>query len=300
MIRPFLIVTAISGATMLPGAAQAQFYWGPYGRPPIVDEDYFRRPPGRIPPPYADVEETYNSGEVIGILREEGFRSISRPRRSGNVYVATAVDRTGMRVRVVVGAYEGDIRSVTAIGPEKPAQPRVARTPDPSAIPMPDAAPSANPLNGSGAAGGSAGAPPSAARPEAPRSTGSRPQPNTQAARPAPVEIKPVEPRTPSRVILPNPSEGPNNVPPPTVAPSQALSPPPAIANPPASSTVPAAPQIASPAVPPVPAPEIAAPKPEMAVPAIPAPPPVTAPPAELKAPSAATETLPVPPATSQ
>lgn len=270
MIRNKLIFAALAGAAVFSTAAQAQFYWGPFGpRPPIVDDDYFRHPPGRIPEPYRSpyVEDAYNSGEIIGILRDEGFRSIATPRRNGGVFVTTAIDPRGQRVRVVVGAYDGDIRSVTAAAPEKP---RVAATPNPPAIDTPagpaTAPPAANPLNG----GGSTGAPPTA-RP-APQA---RPaQPGTQAARPVPVD-----PKKPDRVILPNPSSGTAGLPPPVIAPAPA----------PAPQT---APQIATPSVPPVPAPTV-----PVTPPAI-TPPPVAPPEAPAKAPE--TEILALPPATAQ
>lgn len=275
MIRKILILGVFSGMTLMTASAHAQFYWGP--RPPIVDDDYFRRPPGRIPVPYVD--DAYNSGEVIGILRDEGFRSIAPPRRNGNVFVTTAVDPRGMRVRVVVGAIDGDIRSVTAIGPEKP---RVAATPNPPSVetaPLAPPSPSANPLI---APGGNAGSP--ATNPRQQTKPAQPPQTN-QAARPMPVD-----PKKPDRVILPNPSSG-----------NAALPPPLSPSAPPAAVVAPA-PQIATPAVPPVPAPEVAASNPApVTVPPVPAAPPVVVPaPAPSPAPNAATETLTLPPATAQ
>lgn len=285
MIRKVLTMSIFAGAALMSASAQAQFYWGPFGpRPPIVDDDYFRRPPGRIPAPYID--DAYNSGEVIGILRDEGFRSIAQPRRNGNVFVTTAVDPRGMRVRVVVDAFEGDIRSVTAIGPEKP---RVAATPNPPTVETAPLAPPTSPANPLIAPGGNAGSP--AANPRQQTKPAQPPQ-NNQSARPAPGNAKIVDPKKPDRIILPNPSSGNAALPPPLATPA-----------PPAPVVVPA-PQIATPAVPPVPAPEIAASNPPpVTMPAVPAVPPVVVPapaPSAPANPNAATETLTLPPATAQ
>ncbi|MGL4324348.1 MAG: hypothetical protein ACRCTD_09940, partial [Beijerinckiaceae bacterium] len=96
MIRRIVSIGALTGTTLLSASAQAQFYWGPFGaRPPIVDDYYYRRPPGRIPAPVEDVEDAFNAGEVIGILRDSGYRTLTRPRRTGGVFVANAVDRNG-------------------------------------------------------------------------------------------------------------------------------------------------------------------------------------------------------------
>ncbi|MBN9063535.1 MAG: hypothetical protein BGP06_13250 [Rhizobiales bacterium 65-9] len=97
-----LAALAGAGFAASPASAQQLWGWGYYNgfgpKPPIVDRParyYLERPIPR--------------DEVAEILREEGYRPLTRPVLSGDAYIAQVENRRGQRLEVVVHAYDGDI-----------------------------------------------------------------------------------------------------------------------------------------------------------------------------------------------
>lgn len=79
-----VLALALGAATMasVPGAAQAQWFFGP----PVLPEH-----------------------AIIDVLRQDGFRRISPPILNRDVYFLDAVDPYGEAVRVIIDAYNGQV-----------------------------------------------------------------------------------------------------------------------------------------------------------------------------------------------
>lgn len=58
-------------------------------------------------------------GEVVRLLARRGYDEFTRPHFTGAAYVVDATDRRGDRVRVVVDAYEGEIRRIRLLEEER-------------------------------------------------------------------------------------------------------------------------------------------------------------------------------------
>lgn len=58
-------------------------------------------------------------GDVLRLLARRGYDEFSRPRFTGQAYVVDATDRRGDRVRVVVDAFEGEIRRIRLLEEER-------------------------------------------------------------------------------------------------------------------------------------------------------------------------------------
>ncbi|MGL5734702.1 MAG: hypothetical protein ACRCYS_07540 [Beijerinckiaceae bacterium] len=296
MIRHVLAAGALGFATLTAMPAHAQFYWSPFGpRPPIVD--YYPRPPGYVPGPLDDADDAYTSGEVMYLLRQQGYRVVSRPRRTGGVYVAEASTGGGQRVRIVVGAYDGDIRSTTVV-PDR----RAARPPGDRPGERETRAAIEPPIQGERPITVEPLAPPAAAPAPAPRANATPAAPVTPDAKP---EAKPQRPaivrpsRTPAKPAQPEPATQEAKPAPRVILPNPVQSTPlvpnePLKVETPKPSPAPA-PQVATPAIPPPAAAPAARAEPRPTAP-VAVPPPSTL--DEIKPKSPATETLPVPPVT--
>ncbi|MFK8250043.1 hypothetical protein [Ancylobacter terrae] len=206
--------------------ASAQYYspfdYG-YGPPPFPDEAYRPRP-YRAPPYRPAPSRVLPQSDVGALLRSMGFAAITPARRVGDHYVADATDGDGVRVRIRLNRYSGQIASVRPLArgeppltppanvrtpappkptPAKPAPPQTAARPAPeSPKPVPDGASplapapqgqvaspeSTKPAAPGPATPGGATSPPAAAA-AAPRTT-----PAPQGAPPAPESTAAVAP----------------------------------------------------------------------------------------------------------
>ncbi|WP_342361141.1 hypothetical protein [Terrarubrum flagellatum] len=127
------IFAALAGATagFMSAPAEAQLFWGggyyPFSgvrRPPIVS----------TPAPYL-LEGILTVGEVANMLREEGYRPLTRPVLNGDVYVAQVETADGARLRLVVHAYEGDIIERRLLGRGTPTARRPSTRNEQAALP---------------------------------------------------------------------------------------------------------------------------------------------------------------------
>ena len=187
----------------VPSPAAAQFYSPYYDDAP---GDYFRPPrgyrPRRAPAPAPD----FSSNDVRPMLRSMGFASINPARVDGNAYVTEATDGDGVRLRVRIDRYSGEVLSMRPIGadsaertplppasvrnpPKKPPAPKTAALPP--AAPLPPLSPSDN----EGAASPGINAPPGATAPGSAPSTSTEVKPETTPAEVKPAEAKPSDAR---------------------------------------------------------------------------------------------------------
>lgn len=118
------LVLTLGGAVMLTGGAvQAQIYYRGYVQPyyePYYEPAY----PGPL-----------RAAEIAGIVAEEGFRLLGRPRLNGQVYLVDVKDRRGRDLRLIVDAYEGIIlQSHLAAVPRPPGELRDRRAAVPPVI----------------------------------------------------------------------------------------------------------------------------------------------------------------------
>jgi hypothetical protein len=176
----------------VPSPAAAQFFSPYYDDAP----GYYGPPRGRYraPAPASD----FSPNDVRPMLRSMGFVSINPARVAGNAYVTEATDGDGVRLRVRIDRYSGDIISMRPIGNERaertPLPPAPVRNPPkkppaPKTAALPPAAPlPPSPGGNEGAASPDITAPPGATAP------GSWPSPSTEVTpETKPAEIKPAE-----------------------------------------------------------------------------------------------------------
>ncbi len=122
-----ILVAAFAGLAALGASATgAQAQWFPsygYGGPVVYYQPRPIYPPANV---YVQPGAGLHPVEVASLLsRRHGFSQISRPVRQGPVFVATAIDGGGQRLRVIVDAYTGALLDGQLLGPP----PRVARNP---------------------------------------------------------------------------------------------------------------------------------------------------------------------------
>jgi hypothetical protein len=112
-------------APVLVTPAAAQFFW---------DRGYFyERGPRIVPPAPVEDHELLTAGEIRQILREEGYRPLTRPRLSRGIWRVEALDRAGRRVRLSLNAWDGTIVGRTMLRVERePAPPATRLAPPPS------------------------------------------------------------------------------------------------------------------------------------------------------------------------
>lgn len=194
-----------SVVTVAPSPAAAQFF------PPYFDDapGYDYGPPRAYRRYRAPVQE-FSADDVRPMLRSMGFNSINPARAMGNAYVTEATDADGVRLRVRIDRYSGEVLSMRPIGADRaerspvPVPPAPVRTPPkkppaPKTAALPPSAPLPPPAAGEDAGAGSPGiaAPQGAAAPEAPAtSTEAKPEHKPIEAKPTeakPTEAKPAE-----------------------------------------------------------------------------------------------------------
>jgi hypothetical protein len=174
----------------VPSPAAAQFFSPYYDDAP----GYYYGPPRgqryRAPAPASD----FSPNDVRPMLRSMGFVSINPARVAGNAYVTEATDGDGVRLRVRIDRYSGDILSMRPIGNERaeqaPLPPAPVRNPPkkppaPKTAALPPAAP-LPPLPG----GNEGAASPDISAPAGATAPGSWPSTSTEAK---PEEVKPSE-----------------------------------------------------------------------------------------------------------
>lgn len=180
-----------------PTPAAAQFFSPYYDDAPGYD---YGPPRGyrryRAPAP------EFSANDVRPMLRSMGFVSINPARVAGNAYVTEATDGDGVRLRVRIDRYSGEVLSMRPIGadsaertplppasvrnpPKKPPAPKTAALPP--AAPLPPLSPSDN----EGAASPGINAPPGATAPGSAPSTSTEVKPETTPAEVKPAEAKP-------------------------------------------------------------------------------------------------------------
>ena len=121
---PFAVIGWVTSGAHI---AEAQYF----EPPPFHDERYAPRPyPGILP-----------RAQIMRQLRQEGFRPTTGPMLNRDVYVLDAIDPDGFAVRVIVGAFDGEI--VQVFVNRRPA--RVLVDPDDDLSPVDRPAPRAAP-----------------------------------------------------------------------------------------------------------------------------------------------------------
>src|SRR3954469_24133220 len=98
MLRRALLAAGLLGAGLAPASAQWFGGFGGYGERPL--------------PPTA----------IMRSLMQRGFVEIGRPRFDGAVYVVEGVNARGMRLRLVIDAFDGGVISRTLL--DAPLLPR--------------------------------------------------------------------------------------------------------------------------------------------------------------------------------
>jgi hypothetical protein len=183
----------------VPTPAAAQFYSPYYDDAPGF---YYGPPRGyrrRAPAPQFSVND------VRPMLRSMGFGSINPARATGNAYVTEATDGDGVRLRVRIDRYSGEIISMRPIGSDSaeraPLPPGSVRTPPkkppaPRSAALPPSAPLPPPAGGGDAGTLSPGdvAPPAATAPGGAPATSTEVKP--EEGRPAdakPADAKPAD-----------------------------------------------------------------------------------------------------------
>lgn len=119
--------------------AQAEFYFRPFGG--VYVERYYEPfpPGGYYPPPVYRTPGRFPFADINPMLGSMGMTAIGRARVDGDTYVVDATDRSGMRVRVRIDAFNGRVIAMHPVGQAPVA--RQAPPPLPAIAPLPPARP---------------------------------------------------------------------------------------------------------------------------------------------------------------
>lgn len=196
LVAPAFGLLLGSLATAVPTPAAAQFY------SPYYDGPGYYAPPRsyryRAPAP------EFSANDVRPMLRSMGFVSINPARVAGNAYVTEATDADGVRLRVRVDRYSGEVismrpissdRAERALVPPAPVRTPPKKPPTPKTAALPPAAPLPPPAAGDAGAGSpDAAAPPAASAPWGALETSTAaPPPDAKPADAKPEDAKPAD-----------------------------------------------------------------------------------------------------------
>lgn len=133
------MLAALAAMASLP--AQAEFYFQPFGG--VYVERYYEPLPPRgyypPPPPVYRAPGRFPFADLDPMLRSMGMTAIGRPRVDGDTYLVDATDRSGMRVRVRVDAFNGRVIAMHPLGQAPVARQAPPRLP--AIAPLPPARP---------------------------------------------------------------------------------------------------------------------------------------------------------------
>lgn len=168
-LSPALALTLAGTALMTAVPAQAQFYVRPFGGvyveryyeplPALPPGGYYAPPPPvyRAPPPVYGAPGRFPYADIAPMLRSMGMSAIGRARVDGDTYVVDATDRSGVRMRVRLDAFNGRVLAMHPIGqapvarqsvppamaplpPKKPPEFAAVTTPAPPPVAAPQGA----------------------------------------------------------------------------------------------------------------------------------------------------------------
>lgn len=197
LAAPALGLLLGSLASAVPTPAAAQFFSPYYDDAPGYDYG-----PPRSYRRYRAPAPEFSANDVRPMLRSMGFVSINPARVAGNAYVTEATDADGVRLRVRVDRYSGEVISMRPIGSDRaeraPLPPAPVRNP-PKKPPAPKTAalPPAVPLPPPAAGGDAGTVSPDAAVPPAAAAPGAAPETSTAVTPPEakPTDARPAEAR---------------------------------------------------------------------------------------------------------